>query len=145
MLFSDVYLMAEEKLFKRKQYRMRYAGAGGGGCTITLPFDPRKGICAACGKSRHKIINGEPEIKLTALHHWKYSHSPETVKKNPILILDNTVEVCFACHQVADGLRGIMKMTDPERALAVMVKMPKDLLSKFAIICKLYLEWYNKQ
>jgi hypothetical protein len=134
--------MSEDKLFKRKKYIMRYAGAGGGGCTINLPFDPRKGICACCGKSIHKIVNGEPEIKLTALHHWMYAYKPETVKNNPILILDNTVEVCYACHQVADGLRGIMKMS-PERALLVMKQMPKELADKFAVICKMYLEWYK--
>lgn len=135
--------MADE-LFKKTNYKMKYAGTNGKGCVVNLPFDPRKGICSGCGKSRHKFINGEPEIKLTALHHWKYAYAPETVKKNPILILDNTIEVCFACHQVADGLRGIMKMS-PDRALAVMVKLPKDLSSKFAIICRLYLKWYDKQ
>ena len=136
-------MLDDDKLFKRKHHRMRYAGAGGGGCVIDLPFDPRAGVCTACGKSIHKIINGEPEIKLTSMHHWKYAYAPETVRKNPILILDNTIEVCYACHQVADGLRGIMKMS-PDRALAVMVHMPKDLKEKFKIICDLYLKNYDK-
>lgn len=132
------------ELFVSKPYHMKYAGSNGGGCIVTLPFDPRKGICMGCGKSKHKIINGEPEIKITALHHWKYAYSPETVKKNPILVLENTVEVCFACHKVADALREMLHMS-PERTVSVMVNMPKDLSSKFAIISNMYLAWYNKQ
>lgn len=129
--------MAEEKLFKRRQYRMRYAGAGGGGCTINLPFDPRNHECKACYKS---IAKGE--IKITAMHHFKYAYKPETVKANPILILDNTAELCFPCHQAGDGLMNILKQS-PERVLKVTKLMPKDLLTKFATICKMYLEWYD--
>jgi|GEM_PF-3253654 hypothetical protein len=130
--------MAEEKLFKRKQYRMRYCGSGGNGCVITLPFDPRNHICKACHKS---VIKNE--IKITALHHFKYAYKPETVKANPILILDNTAELCFPCHQAGDGLMNILKQS-PERVLEVAKLMPKDLLSRYSIICKMYLEWYNK-
>jgi hypothetical protein len=133
-----------EKLFTKKVHKMRYAGSGGGGCIITLPFDPRKGVCESCGKSKHKFNpDGTPEIKLTSLHHWKYAYTPETVKNNPILILDNTSEFCFACHQVADGLRGIMKLS-PERALKTMKKMPEEMQEKFLVISKLFSMWKNE-
>lgn len=137
--------MAENELFQKKKYKIRYAASNGGGCTVTLPFNPRKGICECCGKSIHKIdSDGKPEIKLTQLHHWMYAHTPEAVKKNPLLVLDNTVEVCFTCHQVADGLRAITKLNDINRVVAVMVKMPKPLLDKMYNICSLYKAWYDK-
>lgn len=138
----DAMFMAEsgeDELFKKKKYKMRYAGNHGDGCAVYLPFDPRTGVCAGCGKSIAK-----KEIKLTSLHHWKYAYKAATVKQTPILILDNTSELCFACHQVADGLRSIMKMTDPERAVLVMRLLPKDLKDKFAIICTMYLKEYER-
>lgn len=138
----DAMFMAEsgeDELFKKKKYKMRYAGNHGDGCVVYLPFDPRTGVCAGCGKSIAK-----KEIKLTSLHHWKYAYKAATVKQTPILILDNTSELCFACHQVADGLRSIMKMTDPERAVLVMRLLPKDLKDKFAIICTMYLKEYER-
>jgi hypothetical protein len=114
----------------KRKYKMRYAGAHGKGCIIYLSFDPRKGICEACGKSKAK-----QEIKMTSLHHWRYAYAPETVKKTPMLILDNTVELCFACHQIADGLRNVMRLS-PDRAMRVVRLMPKDLKAKFSIICQ---------
>ena len=93
---------------KKKPYRTRYAGSnrrGGkrGGVTITLQIDPRKGICDACKKS---IARGE--IKTTHLHHWWYAYIPKTVKANPILVLDNTSELCYYCHKLADSIRGLL-------------------------------------
>ena len=133
-----------EELFKSKPYHMKYAANNGGGCTIVLPFDPHKGVCMACGKSKYKYVNGEPEIKITAFHHWVYAYKAETVRNNPILVLDNTVEICWACHKVADALRDMLYMS-PERTVSIMIHMPKTLSIKFALVCNLYLEWYNKQ
>ena len=129
-----------DKLEYRKKYKMRYAGAHGNGCVIYLPFDPRKGICQCCGKSKHRIMpDGKPEIKSTQIHHWRYAFQPETVKKNPILILENTSELCFPCHQVADGLRSITKMST-ERTVGVIMLMPKELKERITRICVMYQE-----
>lgn len=129
-----------DKLDYHKRYKMRYAGAHGNGCIIYLPFDPRKGVCVSCGKSKHRMTeDGKPEIKTTQIHHWRYAYQPETVKKNPILILENTSELCFPCHQIADGLRNILRMS-PERAVRVAKLMPKELKATFARICCMYLE-----
>ena len=88
---------------KQKPYRTRYAGSRGKGVVVTLPFDPRRGICEACGKSKER-----GEIKMTALHHWWYAYQPKTVKKNPLLALENTSELCYYCHQLADAIRALL-------------------------------------
>lgn len=94
-------------------YRMKYAGNQGKGVVVTLPFDPHKRICEACGKS---VARGE--IKFTAFHHWWYAYAPKTVKDNPILVLDNTSELCFYCHEVGDAIRALL-YTKPERVAMV--------------------------
>jgi hypothetical protein len=88
---------------KTKGYRMRYAGSRGKGVVVVLPFDPRKGICQACGKSKER-----GEIRTTANHHWWYAYAPKTVKENPLLALENTSELCFYCHQLADAIRALL-------------------------------------
>jgi len=129
-----------DKLFKKKKYKMRYAGSHGNGCVVMLPFDPRKGVCSACGKSTHVIgEDGKPEIKTTQIHHWKYAFHPDTVRKNPILILENTSELCFTCHQIADDLRSITKYS-AERTVNVIKLIPKDLRERFAIVCSMFLK-----
>lgn len=131
----DAMYIGEDGEFKPKRYKTRYAGTHGGGCVVYLSFDPRKGICQGCGKSVEK-----QEIKLTALHHWKYAYQPETVQKNPVLVLENTSEFCFACHQIADGLRSIMKFTSNEKVINVSTLMPKELKERLVIICNMYLK-----
>lgn len=93
----------KKKKHKSKGYRTRYAGSRGKGVVVTLPFDPRKGVCQACKKSKKA-----GEIKSTHLHHWRYAYQPKTVKKNPLLAIENTGEYCFYCHQLADGLRALL-------------------------------------
>jgi hypothetical protein len=92
-----------EKKKNKAGYKIRYETAHGGGVIVTLPFDPRKHRCDACGKSIEK-----GEIKVTALHHWYYAYQPKTVQENPMLALDNTSEVCYGCHQVADAVRALL-------------------------------------
>jgi hypothetical protein len=130
-----MFLGEEGEGFVPKRYKTRYAGAHGGGCVVYLSFDPRKGVCEGCGKSKAK-----QEIKVTSLHHWKYAYKPETVQKNPVLVLENTSELCFACHMVADGFRNLMKMGN-ERVINVATLMPKDLKERFDSICRLYLHY----
>ena len=98
---------------KAKKYRTKYAGSRGKGITVTLPFDPRKGVCEACGKSKER-----GEIKITAMHHWWYEFAPKTVKQNPILVLKNTSELCYGCHQMADAIRALL-YARPQRVAAV--------------------------
>lgn len=98
--------MSEQPEKKKKPkvgYRMKYAGAHGGGVVVTLPEDPRKHVCDACKKS---VERGE--IRITALHHWWYAYQPETVKANPALALENTSELCFGCHPVGDAIRELL-------------------------------------
>lgn len=99
---DGVHMSKKEKV-KKIGYKIRYATAHGGGVVVTLPYDPRKHICNACRKS---VANGE--IKITALHHWLYSYRAETVRENPTLAIENTSELCYGCHQVADAVRALL-------------------------------------
>jgi hypothetical protein len=117
--------MSKKEKVKKTGYRIRYAGAHGGGCVVVLQEDPRKGVCEACGKS---ITNGE--IKMTALHHWWYEFQPKTVKENPILATKNTSELCFGCHQVADAIRALL-YANPIRVAQVAELLRGEPREKF--------------
>jgi hypothetical protein len=93
-------------------YKIKYAGSRGKGVVVILPADPRKHKCECCGK----VVG--VDIKMTALHHWFYAYQPETVRKNPILVLDNTIEVCYGCHQVADAIRALL-YASPKRVAMI--------------------------
>jgi hypothetical protein len=123
----------------KKGYRMRYATSHGGGITIVLPEDPRKHVCEACGKS---VFKGE--IKVTALHHWKYAYRAETVRKNPMLALENTTEYCFACHRIADGIRALLDV-NPERAVAVLETLPPYKRDRLLMIIKRLIELHGNK
>jgi hypothetical protein len=101
---------------KEKGYKIRYEMAHGGGVIVTLPYDPRKHKCDACGKT---VASGE--IKVTALHHWYYAYQPKTVKENPLLALENTSELCFGCHQVADAIRALLYASPKRVAMVAML------------------------
>ena len=109
----------------KKGYKIRYETAHGGGVVVTLPFDPRKHKCDSCGKS---VAAGE--IKVTALHHWYYAYQPKTVKENPILALENTSELCFGCHQVADAIRALL-YASPKRVAMVAEQLRGEPREKF--------------
>jgi len=110
-------------------YKMVYAGSRGKGVTIYLPVDPRKHKCSCCGK-----VVGE-EIKVTALHHTWYAYQPETVRKNPILALDNTMEVCFGCHQIADAVRALL-YANPSRVSRVANCLKGEPRERFKRVLK---------
>lgn len=113
-------MMMKKRKKKIKGYRTKYAGSQGKGVIITLPFDPRKGICEACGKSVKK-----KEIKYTQLHHWRYAYKPATVKKNPMLVLENTSELCYYCHKhIADPIRALLYASPPRIAKVVRLLDP---------------------
>ena len=108
-----------------KKYAVKYAMAHGGGVTVYLPVNPRKGICSACGKT---VASGA--IKITALHHWYYAYQAKTVKDNPILALENTSELCFYCHDIADALRTLL-YANSERIAQVALCIPSSQREKF--------------
>lgn len=120
--------MCQMMKMNQKKYRTKYAGSRGRGVTVTLPFDPRKGVCQACGKSKHR-----GEIKYTCLHHWWYEFKPATVKKNPILVLKNTSELCYYCHQLADAIRTLI-YAHPKRVAQVAELLRGERKEKFVTI-----------
>lgn len=110
-------------------YKIKYAGSRGKGVIVYLPEDPRKHKCSCCGK-----VVGE-EIKTTALHHWWYAYQPETVKNNPILVLDNTIEVCYGCHQMADAIRALL-YANPKRVSIVANCLKGEPRERFKRVLK---------
>jgi hypothetical protein len=114
-----------KEMSEKKGYKIRYETAHGGGVIVTLPFDPRKHKCDACGKS---VALGE--IKVTALHHWWYAYQPKTVQENPLLALENTSELCFGCHQIADAIRALV-YASPKRVAMVAEQLRGEPRAKF--------------
>ena len=115
-------IMTKKKL---KKYYVSYHKT-----RIRVPFNPRKGICVACNRKR-----GE-EIKVTQIHHVIYAYATATVKKNPLLVMDNTVELCFACHRIADAFRQLLERTSYERLLMVFNVLPRSQETKMIRLCE---------
>lgn len=111
---------------------------------IPYPRNIRTGQCVACKRSKEL-----GEIKVTALHHAKYEFSTGQVLKNVFLALKNTLELCFPCHQIADGFRGILtigssdKLRNVHSILRVAKLLPREQLERLKEFCKLFLEWYE--
>jgi hypothetical protein len=128
--------MARKKKFDySKGYPIKYAGSNrfnshAHGIVVYLPENPHKGVCQACGLSKAR-----GEIKFTAFHHWWYAYQPETVKKNPVLVLENTSEVCFGCHQVADSIRALL-YAKPERVANVAELLRGEPRARFIRVLK---------
>ena len=107
------------------------------------PVQIRKGICRGCKRSKH---NGE--IKTTQLHHTKYAFETTTVLKNPILALENTLEFCFTCHEICDGLRAIL-LSNPrgglrkiEKIIQVIKLLPPEQQLHFTHLAR---EWLKER
>ena len=113
------------KSVKKKVYSVRYAGSRGKGIVLKFPFNPRSGVCQACGKS---VERGE--IRFTALHHWWYAYQVKTVRKSPLLALENTSEFCFGCHQLADAIRALL-YAKPKRVAMVAECLPAKYRQRF--------------
>lgn len=60
---------------------------------VLVEFE-KAGACAACG------LRGRTEM-----HHYFYSYNTDEVRRHPHLALDNTIELCFLCHRLANMLR----------------------------------------
>jgi len=52
--------------------------------------------CQACGIQRQ-----------THFHHYKYAYMTKEIRKDPDKALENTVQLCFPCHMMADNIRKI--------------------------------------
>ena len=111
---------------KRKTYTLKYKHA-----TVRLPFNPRKGVCMACGKSVKK-----GEIKVTQMHHYRYAYSVTQVKKHPELALRNTLELCYTHHQLADAIRVITHF-HPSYFEQVFKVHPKYMKDRLIYLCRL--------
>jgi len=66
--------------------------------TVKLDFNPRSGVCEACGRKGK-----------TDLHHTKYAYKTSEVRKKPMLALHHTIELDFHCHRIANAVQLIEK------------------------------------
>jgi 5-methylcytosine-specific restriction endonuclease McrA len=53
--------------------------------------------CQCCGL--------KPKKKGLHFHHRVYAYSTAEVRKHPQLALENTMQLCYRCHKIADALR----------------------------------------
>ena len=107
---------------------------------LYYPVQIRKGCCEACKRCKSK-----GEIKVTQRHHTKYAYETKTVLKNPALALENSLELCFGCHPIADGLRDLL-LSNPRGALRsinriiqVVRLLPPDQQAHFTKLCRAWL------
>jgi hypothetical protein len=119
-------------------FSVKYAMAHGGGIVVYLPFNPRKGKCVACGK----VVG--VDIKSTQLHHWWYAYQAKTVRENPILALDNTSELCFYCHEIADALRALL-YAQPDRVAMVALCLKGEQRERFIKVIEHVLDKLKSQ
>jgi len=116
---------------KKKMYSIVYQRKR---ISALLPENPRKGICRACKRSRAK-----GEITQTQLHHTSYAYSIGTVKRNPVLAFENTVETDYPCHRIFDAFREILDKTNIERVVGVLRVLPPSQQEKFKEIAKRFI------
>lgn len=109
--------------------------------SLYYPIPIRTGCCVACGRCKSK-----GEIKTTQKHHMKYAYETKTVLKNPALALENTLELCFGCHPIADGLRDLL-LSNPRGALRsinrivqVAELLPPEQQKHFTKLCRIWLK-----
>jgi hypothetical protein len=88
---------------------------------VNVPYKIRKGKCLCCGK-RGTAGN------FTNLHHWIYKFETKQVKKNHLLALKNTTELCFTCHAVADCLN-LLGKTD-KKIIEKLTELRDEVLKK---------------
>jgi len=133
----------KEEKSEEQYYSLRYQKKR---IKIPYPRNIRLGVCVACKRSKKK-----GEIKVTALHHVKYEFKLSEIFKNRFLALKNTLELCFPCHQIADGFRGILTIGSSDKLysvtsiIRVAKLMPKNQLKRLAEFCRAFLEWYDNE
>lgn len=113
--------------------------------SFNYPVPIRKGVCKACHRSKHKN-----EIQQTSLHHTKYAFELKTVRANPVLAIENTIELCYTDHIIGDSLRGLL-LSSPRgglksinRIIQVVNLLPKDQQKHFTKLCKSWLRRKRK-
>lgn len=109
--------------------------------SFDYPVSIRTGCCVACGRCKSR-----GEIKTTQKHHTVYAYLTKTVLKNPVLALENTLELCFGCHPIADGLRDLL-LSNPRGALRsinriiqVAELLPPEQQKHFTKLCRIWLK-----
>jgi hypothetical protein len=85
--------------------------------TVEVDGERRK-ICDCCKKVAKKID----------VHHWRYEFSTDEVRKNPILVMKNTSQLCFRCHRIADSMRHIFE--NPELSDKLVCLMREAMVKK---------------
>jgi len=88
----------------------------GKGFKVDVPYKIRKGRCKCCGKKC-----------WTNLHHWAYKYKVKEIRKNHLLALENTTELCLPCHDVANSLN-LLSKTD-KRIINKLFKLKYETLS----------------
>ena len=104
---------------------------------VELDSPPKKGRCEACGRVCGK------GIKITALHHHCYKYSKKRVIREPQLSLENTSEVCFSCHRVANSLMNLLsvKANNIKVIINVAKLMPEDMKEKLDKLAEAWREY----
>jgi len=70
----------------------------------------RTGVCEACGRKGR-----------TEMHHYLYAYETKEIRKRKELVLENTVELCFSCHKLADCLRNLEEGKEAAQKVALAV------------------------
>ena len=86
--------------------RIRYRRA-----RVTVEHE-KTNFCQACGAEGR-----------TEMHHYLYAYQTSRVREWPALALDNSIELCFNCHKIANALRICTDST--KRAHVVIVALLK--------------------
>jgi len=128
--------MVEEKTrTKLNQYAVTYHKVR---ILVPYPRNIRVGICQGCKRQKGK------EIKTTQIHHWYYAYEVNTVRKNPLLALDNSNEFCFnPCHKTADAFRALFGEISPKNystVIDVAKLMPPFMQKRFTQLARLWLK-----
>lgn len=79
--------------YKRVSYRR-----GRHRISVTVSRDAVSPVCEACLKKPGKRLN---------THHWKEAYSFPEIRLNPLLALENSIQVDVPHHRVANSLREI--------------------------------------
>jgi len=85
---------------------------------VDVDYPIRVGVCEACNRDTQNGV-----INVTQLHHWRYAYKLGTVRKNPKLALEHTVELCFPDHRVGDVFVELCRL-NPKYLLRVIDVAP---------------------
>lgn len=103
---------------------------------VPYPENPREGRCDACGRQV-----SEGEINITQIHHFLYAYKHATIKKDPLKVLENAVELDYGCHSIADALRELLRLKKENlwKIVRVAKLMPESMKAKLDWVARSYL------